>query len=378
MTPHRTNWVLVFVLLLAGLFAAAQFGKLALTLSELRTLYPEGGAFVPVLISIVGIVGIALGAVAGSVVARIGIARALIIALVWGGVMSLLEATLPNIYVFSVFRALEGLSHLAIVVAAPTMMASISTLEDRPVVMAIWASFFGMSMAVLAVLLPYLLAYNGLSAVFVAHGAGMLVIAAILYPLLPAQRITSPVSVHYLAEHREIYSNPRLLIAGAGFVWYTILYISLLAILPDALGLSVWVVTALPLISIAGTLLGGYLGKRIPPDRLVAIGFTATIVASAIVYLTSPALWSLFGLFLVMSLIPAASFAAIAYFNDSPTDRARATGGIAQLGNIGTTFGTPLFALAYDQAGLGGVCVLMSLFCTLGFIFTRVLRAKIK
>ncbi|WP_169788516.1 MFS transporter [Litoreibacter arenae] len=378
MALQKTNWLLVFALLVAGLFAAAQFGKLTLTLPLLRDAYPEGGALVPVLISIVGMVGIALGAVAGAVVARVGIARALTGALVAGGLLSLIEATLPHISVFALLRAAEGVSHLAIVVAVPTLMASIASDKDRPVVMGIWATFFGISIAITAALLPWLLSMGGLKAVFLAHGGGMLVMAALLFPLLPKGRISRPVPVSYWAEHRIIYTTPRLLIPGGGFVWYTSLYIALLAVLPVALALPVWVITALPLISIVGTLLGGFLGKRLAPDRLVIAGFVMTIVASAIVYFASPAIWPLFVLFFVMALIPAASFAAIPHFNYDATDRARATGGIAQLGNVGTTTGTPIFVLVFDQAGLGGVCLLMSMICILGIVLTALLRARIK
>lgn len=107
--PSRTNWLLVFMLLLASLLAGAQFGKLTLTLQELRALYPEGGAFVPMLISIVGIVGILFGAVAGAVVTKLGVARALTGTLLAGGTLSLIEATLPSMSVFADLRALEGL-----------------------------------------------------------------------------------------------------------------------------------------------------------------------------------------------------------------------------------------------------------------------------
>lgn len=378
MAPLRTNWLLVFALLIAGLFAAAQFGKLTLTLSVLRETYPEGGAYVPFLISIVGVVGILAGAIAGSVVARIGVARALTGALLAGGIISLMEAMLPNLYLFAGLRVVEGLSHLALVVATPTLMATIAADKDRSVVMGIWASFFGISIAITAVLLPSLLMIGGLSAVFMAHGLGMIVIALILYPLLPKERVAQSATVSYFAEHKEIYSSPRLLIPGGGFVWYTILYIALLAVLPIALELPVWVITALPLVSIVGTIWAGFIGKRIAPDRLVVAGFVLTIIASVIVYLASPAIWPLFGLFFVMAFIPAASFAAIPYFNAEVINRARATGGLAQLGNVGTTAGTPVFVLTFDQAGLAGVCFLMVLFCGLGILCTLLLRAKIK
>jgi predicted MFS family arabinose efflux permease len=376
----RTQWLLVVMLLVAGLFAAAQFGKLTLTLQELRATYPEGGAFVPVLVSVVGIVGIVLGAVAGSVVARFGITRTILGALLAGGVLSLMQALLPPMPVFALLRVLEGVAHLAIVVAAPSLMASISSDADRPLVMGIWASFFGISMALLAAMLPWVLAKGGLALVFAGHGVGMIVMAALLFPLLPKARISAPGSapVAFLAEHRVLYTTPRLLIPGAGFVWYTILYIALLALLPVALGLPVWVVTALPLVSIIGTLWGGVLAKRVTPDRLVAIGFALTALATALVWVLSPAIWPLFVLFFVMALIPAASFASIPYFNAEATDRARATGGLAQLGNVGTTLGTPLFVLAFDAAGLGLVWGIMLVFCAAGLLSTRALAARIK
>lgn len=377
-SSERTNWVLVFALLVAGLFAAAQFGKLTLTLTVLRDTYPQGGAFVPVLVSIVGIVGILFGAVAGSVVARFGVTRSLMTAMLAGGCLSLLEASLPGLWAFAGLRVLEGFSHLAIVVATPTLMASIASDRDRPLVMGIWAAFFGISMALLAAVLPFLLANGGLRSVFMAHGVGMILVGGLLYPLLPPSKPSAGAGVSYVAEHRAIYSTPNLLLPGAGFVFYTILYIALLAVLPIALALPIWAITALPLISIVGTLTGGVLAKSIAPDVLVTIGFGLTIVACGMVAAASAALWPLFVLFFVMAFIPAGSFAAIPHFNLTALDRARSTGGIAQLGNIGTTLGTPIFVLTFDLAGLQAVCVIIVTFCLFGIIATRALRGRIK
>lgn len=377
-TPFRTNWLLVFALLVAGLFAGAQFGKLTLTLAQLRDVYPDGGSFVPALISIVGMVGIALGAVAGVVVARLGVTRALVGALLAGAVLSLLQASLPGIAVFAVLRVLEGMSHLAIVVAAPTLIASVSTEVDRPLAMGIWAAFFGIAMAIIAAGLPFLLPLGGLPAVFIVHGVGMAVIAVILMRLLPREVADQTRRVSYFEEHRVIYTTPRLLVPGAGFVWYTIIYIALLAVLPLALGLPVWLLTALPLISIFGTLAGGLIAKRVPPSSLVTIGFILTIVACGLVLVFAGQVWTLFVLFAVMALIPAGSFATISHYNRSTIDRARATGGLAQLGNVGTTLGTPILVLAFEGAGFTIVILLIAGFCTFGILATQALRAQIK
>ncbi|MEM7471019.1 MAG: MFS transporter [Pseudomonadota bacterium] len=375
---EKTNWSLVFLLLLAGLFAAAQFGKLTLTLGVLQQHYPDGGVFVPLLVSTIGFVGIALGAVAGSVVAALGLSRVLVLGLLTGGALSLLQTSLPSLPVFALLRVAEGVSHLAIVVATPTSMASIANDADRPFVMGIWAAFFGISMAVLAVILPSLLAFGGLPLVLAFHGAGMIVMGVWLWRVLPRSDRSALPRVRVIEDHRVIYSHPRLLIPGASFVCYTMIYIALLGVLPLARDLPQWSIAAFPIISIFGTVLGGWVAKFVAPDQVVAAGFVATIFATGLSFVLSDAIWPLFVLFLMMAFIPAGSFAAIPHFNYSQADRARATGGLAQLGNVGTSFGTPLFALAQLWGGFGLMCVLAALCCLLGLAMTRALAGRIK
>ena len=137
-------------------------------------------------------------------------------------------------------------------------------------------------------------------------------------------------------------------------------------------------ITGLPLISIVGTLSGGVLAKKIAPDRVVLIGFALTIVLSFAMLITQGQVVVLFLLFFVMGFVPAGSFAAIPHFNERIADRARATGGIAQLGNVGTTLGTPIFVLAYDGGGLWAIGLLMIAFCAFGILCTTSLRRRIK
>ncbi|MGC1259390.1 MAG: MFS transporter, partial [Jannaschia helgolandensis] len=72
------------------------------------------------------------------------------------------------------------------------------------------------------------------------------------------------------------------------------------------------------------------------------------------------------GCFLAMGLIPGASFAAIPAWNAAPGDRARATGAIAQLGNLGTVTGTPVFALTFAAGGMAALSLLMVTMSVLG------------
>lgn len=374
----RTNWLLNWLLLLAGLFAAAQFGKLTLAFAPLSAIYGGAAAW---LVSVVGLIGIVFGAVAGVLVARIGLARALLGALILGGAVSGAQALLPGTPVLALLRAVEGVSHLAIVVACPTLMSAHSSDRDRPVVMGIWAAFFGMSLAITAVIIPALLESGGLPAVFLAHGIGMILCAGLLWPVLPRERLTPPPqSFNYLSEHRQIYGAARRLLPGGGFVFYTTIYIALIAVLPGLLNLPLWAISGIPLLSLSGTFAAGFMARKIDPVAISVAGF----IASAVLMICVAALpqgamqlVTLLVLFALMGLIPGASFAAIPHYNPDLTDRARATGGIAQLGNVGTTSGTPILVLA-ATGGIWGVTVVVTVFCALGIAVLVALWRRVK
>ncbi|MEP5762879.1 MAG: MFS transporter [Litoreibacter sp.] len=381
MSPQtHTNWILIFALFVTGLLGAAQFGKLTLTLEAMRETYAHRHSLIPTLISIAGIVGLIFGVVAGDYVVRFGTARVLIWAMLIGGAMSFIQAFLPVFLVFSITRVIEGFSHLVIVVACPTLIASASSDADRPFAMGIWASFFGFSFALLAIILPLLLSTGGLPLLFVGHGLGFLALAFVMKRLLPDTPQVSQVSQALPSitnAYRDIYTNVRLLIPGASFIWYTALYIALIAVLPLALDLPAHVVSGLPLISIAGTVGAGYVAKFVPPARLVVAGFVATALLMGVVWGGDAPLFVLFVMFFVMGAIPAGSFASIPHFNDTLTDRARATGGVAHFGNIGTTLGMPIMVFLFDFFGITGVVMMSIICCVSGIMISVILGRKI-
>ena len=79
-----TPFGLILLLWGAGLGAAAQYGKVSVIFDLLPAAYPDAGAAVGWIVSLVGFVGILFGVMAGLVVARIRYRRALLAAL-WAG-----------------------------------------------------------------------------------------------------------------------------------------------------------------------------------------------------------------------------------------------------------------------------------------------------
>jgi MFS transporter, DHA1 family, inner membrane transport protein len=127
----------------------------------------------------------------------------------------------------------------------------------------------------------------------------------------------------------------------------------------------------MPLVSIIVSLiLGVWLLGHFTAVRVVQSGFAATIIAAIGLY----AVWgnglleTLFACLLSagMGIAQGASFAAIPQLNPAPQDRALAAGAIAQLGNLGTTTGTPMLALILTHSGITGLALFLICFSALG------------
>lgn len=356
----RTDWRLIGLLFVAGLFAAAQFAKIALTLEPLARIYPD--APVAFAVSAQSVMGILFGVTAGIVVARLGVRRVLLAALVAGAALSWLQALLPPFPLFMALRFAEGAAHLAIVVAAPTLMSAVAARRDVPVAMGLWGTFFGVGFAAAAAVIPLL---GPPVRVYLAHGAGLLVLAALLWPLLPRGVAKAPPGEPFLARHLAIYRDPRLFAGAAGFVWHAMSFLGLLTFLPAFLG--TWTGPALPLAALVGTLGAGLLARHLPPPRIVALGYAASIVVMLLVPVAPDALRPALALlaFLLIGLVPGASFATVPYLNPDPADRARGNGAIAQMGNVGTFLSVPIFAATLG-AGIAGPLLLAGALSAVG------------
>ena len=230
--------VTILMLWLAGLGSAAQFGKLSFAFDLMAARYPEqGAAGIGLIVSIVGIVGLIFGTTAGLLVARIGPRRAIVAALALGAVVSALQ-TLPLPYAALILtRVLEGVSHLAIVVVGPTMIAGLAPAHHQGLAMTLWSSFFGVTYALLALVAPALLADGSITTLFLGHAGWMAALSLILRLLLPPDPSAPPLPSigGLIRQHGAIYASPRIAAPAMGFVFYTALYVALLTLLPPLL-----------------------------------------------------------------------------------------------------------------------------------------------
>ena len=364
---------LVVVLLLwgAGLAAAAQFGKFGVVFELLAARYPgQSPAMIGAVISVVGLVGLILGTTGGLFAARLGYRRILVVGLAAGAVISALQALSLPLPLLIASRMLEGLSHLAIVIAGPVLIAQIAPLRQQGLAMTLWSTFFGLSFAFMAYAGRPLAEAQGLGALLLAHGGVMALLAALLWAVLPpdspapASRLSLPALVR---QHGEIYASPAVSAPALGFFCYALIYLALLTLVPPMVGgHEVLIATGMPLIGIAVSLtLGVWLLRLVGAVTLVQGGFALSALGGVLLWAGwgQPALMLAGGLMLATAtgLVQGASFTAIPQLNPGAEDRARAAGAMAQLGNLGTTSGTPLLALMIAAQGVNGLALFVLL-----------------
>ena len=372
---------LVLLLWCAGLGAAAQFGKVSILYDTLRASYGGNGEVaLGLVVSIVGMVGLIFGTTAGLLVTRIGPRRAIVAALAAGAAMSALQAPLPAYPLMLASRIVEGASHLAIVVVGPTMIAALAPEQRRPMAMTLWSSFFGVTYAVLALIGPHATP----AGLFLGHAAYMAAMAGVLAFAMPPDPRPTPSSPlgNILRQHAQIYASPRLAAPAMGFCCYTFLYVAILTLLPPETPASqrALIAAGMPLASIVVSLtLGVRLLGRMSAVRLVQWGYAAAVPGFLL-------LWAFWGNgagmvaagFLIsaaLGMVQGASFASIPELNLSAEDRARAAGSVAQLGNLGTTTGTPVLAALLAASGPPGLVLAATALCALG-IGVHALQAR--
>ncbi|MEM1237731.1 MAG: MFS transporter, partial [Pseudomonadota bacterium] len=320
----------------------------------------------------VGVMGVIFGVIAGIIVTRITLRRAMLGGLLVGSALSFYQATMPELPWFIASRVLEGISHLLIVVAAPTLIAQASSVRGRGFTLTLWGSFFGVSFTLLILLGLPLVERFGLPSLFVAHGVYMAIFAIGLWPVLAKDTpVETELSLQaILWRHREIYTSPRKNAAGLGWLFYTFCFVTTVTFLPQFLreDLRVAVAAAMPLVSIIASLtLGVFMLRKLSAVRTVQIAFVfSTLCALSLVVLPGAAVLAL--LFMVgLGIVQGASFAVVPELNDALEDRAQGNGAMAQTGNIGNSLGTPVVAALLAGIGYPAMMLAMAAALACGF-----------
>jgi MFS transporter, DHA1 family, inner membrane transport protein len=379
-----TRWPLVFAIWAAGLGVAAQYGKISIIFDRMAELYPTAGGALSFSVSLVGIVGIVFGLVAGLFVSSVGFRRTMVWCLWIGALMSALQALHLPFGLFLLTRLIEGLSHLGVVVAGPTLIAALSSNRDRGLAMTLWSTFFGVAFALLAWIGLPLVNSMGLLSLFAVHAlimAGLaLWLAQALRDVPVPARAPFPALAQLPAMHLPIYRSPWKVAPAAGWLFYTCCFVSILTVIPPYIAseLRGLVLGAMPLASIASSMtLGVFLMRHITAVKVVQLGFLLCGCGVIWLWLMPGDPLACIALAAAMGLVQGASFAAVPQLNEDDSARAQSGGVLAQAGNLGNTIGTPLMVLALGLGSFSGLMVVLLVLFFGGF-FAHLLLARLR
>ena len=354
----------MLLLWIAGLGAAAQFAKFAVLFPDIQKLYPSLGPQAGLLVSVIGFLGIIFGLFAGLLVARIGYKLLLIVALVLGGMISFIQLMPLSFGGMLTSRLLEGVSHLIIVVATPTLISLVSADRYRNMAMTLWSTFFGVAFAIMAWGGIPLAATYGVKAIFLIHGVVMLVTGILLAVCLPQHdSIVPPQKFNVgliVREHIRAYRSPFISAPALGWLFYTITFVSLLTVLPTMVESQdrAFVAGTMPIVSIISSLvIGMWILPKFKAINVVIAGFILALGIICMVWTGAKLSYVSILLFVALGLVQGASFAAIPQLNARPENQALSNGAMAQMGNLGNTIGTPLFLVLLSYFEISGLII---------------------
>ncbi len=350
MTDSIRTILQVILLWIAGLGAATQFAKIAIPFADVGLLYPENADSIGWMLSIISLTGVFLGAMSGAIVGQMGPSKLLISGLILGSVISLYQATVPGFYLMLASRIVEGLSHLAIAVAAPTLISQITHGKARNMAMVLWSTFFGVAFALNAWFgIPFVNQY-GLPAFFVLHGVLMMGIAALVFLFSPriegmSSDETNWSFASFVEANIRSYRSPFISAPAIAWLFYTLTFVSLLAILPGRLPEDVSATVA-GLMPLAGIVLSWALVPLLlnfmSSVAVVNLGFGLGILTIASLSVGAPLAFGCVALFAVLGLVQGGGFSSVPELNASAEDQALSYGAMAQAGNAGNLLGTPV------------------------------------
>lgn len=298
MDQAGTRWPAIAAVVLAGVAAATQIGKVPAAMTTIAAEFDLGLAGAALLVGLFGLLagvgGLAIGLAASRIGARQGLLAGLAVGAAAAFVAPLVAMAAP---LFAV-RIAEGAGFLLITVTAPALIATLANARDRAFAMGLWGTYMPAGVALGLLTAPVVEALGWRSAWLVC---AMLLGAALLlcWRLVPRTEAASAAApLRIGAQLRALAAARRPIRVAAAFAAYNCVYLGIAAFLPaflESLGAGTGLAGGMASLAAAanalGNLSGGVLAARgTSPERLVTGGAVAMAMLVVALYLTS-AVW---------------------------------------------------------------------------------------
>lgn len=375
---------------LCGVFAAAQLGKLAALSPPIARELQLGLAAMAALTSLLEVCGATLGGVAGRWLPRVGLRSSLSVAVLALAVGAAASAFAQDLVTLALARLVESLGYLAIVVAAPVLIARAAEGRRQAAAMALWSTFVPVGMAVGAWAYAWAAGAVGWRLAQALSVAGGLLLWVSLRAMAAGDAATrraasttsptAPVAPAAPAPPPSSGATGALLWAlVAAFGAYAVAEVGLLALLPSLLtqgGMPLaaaggWTAAA-ALANVPASAIGAWLLKRRGAlSPAIAVAMAVSLGLSGLLFLaalrdggqaSTQALLAI-AVNAASGVFPSLVFALLPLVARAPERLALASGRLTQFGASGALLGPPLMGAVVERWGwsaAGGLALALS------------------
>lgn len=369
-------WTITIAVYGASVVAAMQVGRIAPAAVSLRQEFVLSLTQLGWSVSLVTMVSAVVGLGAGFWVVAKGARRVLLFGLLALAASAAVSALAVSSEMLLAIRVMEGFGYLAIVVAAPTLVARHTKGRDLARALALWATFFTVGLSLSSMAGGWVSTSFGWRIWFGGNVVALLIVLAIVRAVLPHDGAGSEQHAGAVARVSQRSLLPAWLL-GIGFMGVTLISLAVVSLLPTYLvdqysyePAAAGNVTALvALASLGGGLLFGLIGNYRGRVRIVAVACLAMIAGAWPAFgLIGSAGSSIAGAALIVGangVLVAMVFAAVPRLSATAAAVGPANGLVAQLGSVGALSGPPLVGYAVSLQGWGALVPLIVVFSLL-------------
>ena len=379
-----TRWPTVALLILGGIVAAFQIGKVPVALPLLRAEVGLPALWASAILAAISVLGALAGAVCGAFADRAGHRRTLLVGFATIAVASAGGAFASDLVPLLLARIAEGVGFLAVIVTTPSLILAATAPAHRRLALGLWSGYVPLGSAVVLFGAPAAIALDGWRALWLICALAAAVMAVLVgaFVVTPARAV---VARSIAGELRAVLRAPYPVMLAIGFGGYTAAYLGLVGFLPTmlvdggaTLAVAATASACLVLFNGAGTVVGGIAVSRTPRWALMFGGAVLMGLGGAILYVPGLPIELRYAAGCAAALtggtIPAAVMASVPLYAPAPRLLATTQGLVVQGSSIGQVVG-PLLIGAFGATGgsLAG-SVLMLAFaavCAAGALILR-------
>lgn len=368
-----TAWIAISLLYLAGCTTAFHIGKVPVAIPLLQDVWGLSLTQSGLIISLHSILIATCGLLLGLLVRRLGYLPFAIVGVGIVGAGSLLGSFAQSLPLLLLGRSIEGLGWIISVIVLPSLISALSTPKDRPLVMAVWASFLPVGAGVMLLYAPTLQARGGWQLSWVI-GSGISFLASVVVFLI-VRKYRHELS-HLAAssaqwDFSDLTQRVVWLLSGC-FLLYSFSYIPLISFLPLllvetsslTLGWASSIAALVMLCNSVGSISAGIsLRRGYSASKLLIIGALGSGVCAVLIFApfstTGIRVFFAFAFSMFGGVVPGILFSTMPKVARHPASVGLLIGLMMQFAGIGMLLGGVVIpsAIEYFNAWIAAGCV---------------------